>query len=248
MSGIYDFLRDLNKAVLIKYETLGMFFDDAMKKAIKDMEAEIVKKQKKYSERKPHQYSEQYKQTGRPNEEDMYHLELDADESMEIPLINEKILSIHKMRVINIFSDLEIEIKSLIQQAYPNTNKKNFHKWENISVFFNTKGVDFKNIDGYNEANQIRIVNNSIKHSNIPSDDVFAIPEFNGLENFTINSLNDFIKRCHKQTNYFLTKLSERIYEEKYEFDDERIKQLALEYKERMNKDVIKKFIEELNT
>ena len=81
-----------------------------------------------------------------------------------ISLLKERLLALMEMQVISLYKDYEIAQKELVSSAYLSVNKRDMYLWENVKAFFNSKGVIFGRITGYDYVNQLRIVNNNIKH------------------------------------------------------------------------------------
>lgn len=50
--------------------------------------------------------------------------------------IDQQLKSISEMQIINAFKNIEINIKTLINIAYPNVNTKEFYKWDSLIQFF----------------------------------------------------------------------------------------------------------------
>src|SRR5690606_15092870 len=78
--------------------------------------------------------------------------------------IESQLFSISKMRIIHLYKILENKLKFLIRAAY-NIDIKMFYKWENITQFLKTKNIDMKKINCFNDINELRLINNSLKHS-----------------------------------------------------------------------------------
>lgn len=161
---------------------------------------------------------------------------------------DEEIVAFMEMKIIYAFRHLEINIKRLIASAYYGTPTKQFDRWENLETFFSSKSISFKTIEGYLEIDQLRIVNNYIKHSiDIDKLTNTNIPEFSkqAFANFT--QLDLFYERIKKFPQQFLDALSSAIYHEQYEFNSQKISQLADAFALRMDKETAILFCTELN-
>ena len=154
---------------------------------------------------------------------------------------NEDLLAINEMRIIYLFKNLEIGMKSMINTAYSSVNLKSLHKWENMKDYFAEKSIRLSLLTGYQEADQLRKVNNNIKHSMELNSDVKLITEFRGMDFFTHDSISIFCERIKPGLEKFQSELSEAVINERFDFTDEKIETIAKDMYERMEeKDAIK--------
>lgn len=245
----HNFLRDLNKTVLIEENPeLGMFFESAMKMAIKEIKKEIRETEERYKELEAEQknLSKEYSQTGIPNQNDMTLLEDLGDCSIHKGWLYENLTAISEMRIINLFKSLEIDIKHKIEQAYEGVNTKQFYRWDVLIAFLKTKNISPDSITGYQETNQLRKVNNQIKHGGELNNEVKNIPEFVSDNQFHFDSLQKFLARVYEPVNQFYSEVTHNIYSDLYEFDNKRLDEIVSDYKDRMGKETITKLIEKL--
>ncbi|MFS1932688.1 hypothetical protein [Vibrio splendidus] len=162
----------------------------------------------------------------------------------EVSLSKEKLLALMEMQVISLYKSYEIAQKELLSTAYKDVNKKYMYSWDNVKAFFNSKGFNFGRIQGYGYINQLRVVNNNIKHSLEIDDSVkrLRLNCFNDAIYFTADSLENFYKRVNKEVPAFLNTLSALIIKDLYEYDDQRLESIAKSYKEKMDKDTLANF------
>jgi len=162
--------------------------------------------------------------------------------------LEEKLLALSEMNIVYIYKDFEINVKRLIGAAY-GVETKNFYKWEIIKDFFKTRKIKIADLDGYQEINDLREVNNSIKHSTISiSKKINGIKEFSKLKHMRHYELSEFFARIKNFPNKFLEALTKVIYKDLYEFSDNRLERNAELYARRMDKETADKFIEYLRT
>ena len=99
----------------------------------------------------------------------------------------------------------------------------------------------------YREVNQLRTVNNSLKHSNDQIDNSLkGIEEFKEIEYANYETLQKFYNRVKESSNSFLSSLSSAIYENLYEFNDEKIEKISKSIVLRMDKSNADKLIEQI--
>lgn len=166
----------------------------------------------------------------------------------EIIYLEEEMLALHELKIIYAFKHLEINIKLLISAAYHEQSVSKMFRWENLIESMLSKNIKVKNFDSYKAVNQLRLVNNFIKHSNgaIPDENIKNISEFSPNGEVTFVTLESFYKRVKVSPNEFLKELSTEIYNELYEFDQERIRLFAETFALRFDEEVAKHFCKQL--
>lgn len=203
-------------------------FDESINKVIQDYQNELNKEIQNFEDL----------QNENPNE--YYYLDIDYLEN--------KLLALSEMNVVYAYKDFEINLKKLISASY-GLSSKEFYKWENVLNFLKSKGIKYKNIEGYQDVNELRLVNNYIKHSNsLIDDNLKKINEFSDLKYMEHINLINFFKRTKNSTYTFLSNLSDEIYKDLYEFSDERLNHIAQLFALRMDKSTSKKFINYLES
>jgi hypothetical protein len=149
------------------------------------------------------------------------------------------------MRIIYLFKNLEINVKSIIKYAYPDVNTKEFYKWQVLITFLQGKDIKVTSIAGYEEVIQLKEVNNALKHSDSFQQHLAKIPEFkNGFSNTT---LEQFALRVRPEAELFVESLSAAIADERFSFDDKRIEGIVEEYFYRMDGSSFEILIDKLN-
>lgn len=167
------------------------------------------------------------------------------DLEWDIDWTNEHIFAFNEMRVIYLFKHFEIGIKSLIRFAYPITNTKGFYRWDNILAFFKEKGINLSEVNGYSETDQLRKLNNQLKHSGELTDELRKLPEF--LDPYYGSSnLERFYFRVKPKTIAFQKALCDAIVKDLFEFDEKRLEELSNSFHERMDKNTAQLFTTKL--
>lgn len=229
--------------VLFKFE----FFEAATNEAINSLHKDIQLATESSAEIEPILPSISEENYYDITEEQWNIIEEYSDCHSNIEFSKEYLNSLLEMRIVYLFKNLEIVMKTLIQIAYENTNTKDFYKWENMKTFFKSKSINIPDIEGYNECIDAKKVNNVIKHNETISEDIKRIIEFSGATEFNFDNLNNFYKRVKPKVESFCEKLKTQIENDLYQFDEERLSKIADEFHERMNNETIKKFIDKLN-
>lgn len=153
--------------------------------------------------------------------------------------------ALNEMRVIYLFKNLEISIKSIIKDAYPNTNTREFFKWQNLIDFLKEKNIPITTIDGYTDALQLKDVNNALKHSGAVPQHLIKVSEF--ISGFNSEGLEQFAQRIRPRVEIFRESLSKEIAKERYDFDEDKIDAIVKEYHHRMDSEAFLTFIQKLS-
>lgn len=165
----------------------------------------------------------------------------------EAAYLRDELFALYEMKIIYAFKHLEINIKKLLSYSYDDKSVNRQFYWNDLKQFLSIKNIDVSKITGYLEVNQLREVNNSLKHSNESShDSIKNYPEFKGKLRITYEVLEKFYVRIKDFPNVFLDTLARKIYEDLYEFDDAKIKAIAKSYALRMDENNAKKLADNL--
>jgi hypothetical protein len=168
------------------------------------------------------------------------------DDKFQLGYVNEYLLSLSEMKIVYLFKSLEIFMKKMIEAAFPNSDKKNIFKWENMKSIFGSNGVDISLCKGYNGCNDLRKVNNSIKHGIDISDEVKYIQEFKSKTELDFLSLKLFYLRIKPSVQIFRNDLIKNTLEELYIFKEQKLNAITNEFHERMDNRTIAKLIRKL--
>lgn len=139
---------------------------------------------------------------------------------LDTEFLEDKLSALSEMSIVYAFKDFEINLKKLLKATY-GTDTKEFYRWDFISDFLNSKKIKLTEIKGYKEVNQLRNINNHIKHSISnkisDKDKINDIPEFKSLKYLSHYELDDFYNRIKNFPYIFLDDLSTKIYADLYE-------------------------------
>lgn len=198
-------------------------FENAISNSITILNLEIQNEFLKFIER---QVEDDYDGQG-------YHLDTSSQE--------EKLLALNEMNIVYMYKVFEINIKSLIGFSY-GVNLKDLYKWRQIGKFFKSKNIYLSNLIGYQEIDELRRVNNSIKHHSTQyiDQDIRNIKEFSEIEFFKHNYLFEFNERVKYFPYKFLDCLAQEISKNLYEFNNERLHEIADDCKKRDDKTILK--------
>ena len=161
--------------------------------------------------------------------------------------LEEELFALFEMKIIYAFKHLEINIKQLLFAAYQDNYINRQFKWDSIVQFLNSKNIIAKDLNEYENINQLRIVNNSLKHSDkVIDQSIKNIPEFKEKETLSYSDLELFYNRIKMSPDIFLTSLVHFVFKDIYSFTDERLFEIAKSFALRMDKKDAIEFSDEL--
>ncbi|WP_233897210.1 hypothetical protein [Tenacibaculum piscium] len=244
--------RDINKIRLETYvHNLDNNFDRPVDEIIEDLKVRLNKEYEDHTHwleldkndfKKFEEIEEIANQTGHSIHQQMF------EHIQTARYIEDELIALYEMKIIYTFKHLEINLKNLISTAYNDKSVTKSYKWWNLNQYLKNKNIDLKKVNSYNEINQLRILNNSIKHSNnSKNEDLKSIPEFKSNSRNNYKILEKFYDRI-KTSNYeFIQSLSSKILKELYEYDVDKIQNIAKELVLKMDKKQTDLLIEEIN-
>ncbi|ALO36189.1 hypothetical protein CMT41_16715 [Colwellia sp. MT41] len=160
-----------------------------------------------------------------------------ADIQHTIFILDGQMVSMKEMQIVYLYKNIEIILKEIIRTAFPGEEKRDLFAWDNMKSFFKLKQIEFTSIKEFEYVNQLRIVNNNIKHSSEIGSEIQkkGIKEFKDLYEFNFNSLTDFYNRVKIHIEPFLDKVAINVNSHLFEFSDERIDSIVKGYAQHMD-------------
>lgn len=237
---------------------LDGWFDDAVEPRIIEISKEIERIQEKIYDLNESitgeqvdidgSYIESDQECGRPCDHDLRIYDELGGIYYDLQILEEQQLSIASMRLVYLYKNFEILLKDIISESFPNVNKRDLFQWESVKSFLNNFDVKIGEVNEYQRINEIRIVNNNIKHSSQIDESTKNqnIPEFQNKEYFDYDSLNSFYSRLKDTPKIFLDSLAEKLIEYLYVYDDQRISDIANDFMKKMDDASGKKLINAL--
>jgi hypothetical protein len=184
---------------------------------------------------------EQANQTGHSLHTQMYRY------IQDVIYLEDELFALFGMKIIYAFKHLEINIKQLLFAAYQDNYINRQFKWDAIIQFLNSKSIVVKDLNDYDSINQLRNLNNSLKHSDKTIDQsIKNIPEFKDKETIHYSDLENFYNRIKRSPTVFLESLVSFVFKDIYTFTHERISEIAKSFVLRMDKNIAIKFSKEL--
>jgi len=69
-----------------------------------------------------------------------------------------------KLAIVALFGQVELSYKAMIGIAIPGIDEKQLFRWASVKKTLKRKGIDLETIARYAQVNQLRCINNAIKH------------------------------------------------------------------------------------
>jgi len=151
---------------------------------------------------------------GIPTEKDEAVFRKMVDCNSELYMSNEYLKALSDMKIVYLFKSVEIRIKSLIRTAYPKTDTKKFYKWGCVCCYFDNINIKISDFDGYAELEELRKINNNIKHNEMIEKNANKIKEFANESQFTYLNFENFYNRVKPKIQNFIESLGKAIIEQ----------------------------------
>lgn len=178
----------------------------------------------------------------------------DNDEFSDVPYIideifsiQDRLLSIYEMIIVNDYKEFELVLKKLLKASLE-LEEKDFRSFDNLKPILNSKGIRFTEVNNYNDINDLRKVNNHIKHTKINEipNELKSILEFRNVDKLSYLELLQFHQRVKGLRYGFIFDLKEKIFSYLYDFDENRIENIASRMLKRMDSSQVDILIEKL--
>lgn len=222
-------------------------FDRPIDNLIKSLKQEVEKKSEKYKfyENLQNERSEEFWKLQDKLDPSGYGVDMAMmDLLQDMVYLEEEILAVCETKIIYSFKHFEISLKKLLRIAFGENENLRKYKWHELINFFRQKNIELSRLNGFSEVDQLRELNNTLKHSNENiNDQIKQIEEFKNKEYFVYSQLINFYDRIKTFPELFLASLSSEIQKYLYDFDDKRIENIANAYALRMDKKDAEKFI-----
>ncbi len=226
------------------HENYKSFFEEAIEETLLKIQDKIKKSADKISELQDKISDYPENNNGIPTNDDLELYDQQMNYEYDRYISSLHLNSLSEMKIVYLFKNLEISMKVLIKTAYPEIEVKSFFEWEKMISFFKSRKMEISKLTGYNESVDLRKANNNIKHSGELNEDLKKIKEFENKTEFDSHSLELFYQRIKPKIELFQKELSELVISDLFEFDNDRLTNLAKEYVKRMEKEKVKQFSE----
>ncbi len=124
--------------------------------------------------------------------------------------MNEELLALHEVQLIYSFKQVEISLKQFLLVQDEGIELKQVQRWDSLKKVLNQNGVAIGSLKSYSAINQLREVNNALKHSHEITDNVkkLNIEHFRDEQYFSPRSLSAFYHGIVGARKHFISEVA----------------------------------------
>lgn len=118
-----------------------------------------------------------------------------------------------EMIIIALFKTLEISIKKMAigSELFTEDEVKSFYNFASLKKLIKRDICDITNLSNYNAYNELRCINNCVKHSGLVSSELATFSCWSGKEGDKIENLYSHYCRLKNECFFFLDELQKQI-------------------------------------
>lgn len=181
-----------------------------------------------------------------------------SEYSVDNYYIDEELYVLYELKIIYLYKFLEINLKKVLAISFNIDKSTRMYQWDHFGRLLQEREIDIKSITNYREVNELRQVNNSLKHSDAIEENLIRkITEFRESDDhpfldegklITYRELELFYNRIKDSPVKFLEDLVSKVYDYLYVFDEKKLTRMADKIALRMEEKDAKKLIEKLKS
>jgi hypothetical protein len=119
--------------------------------------------------------------------------------------------ALYELKILYAYKYFEIKLHELAHIAFEEW--QNPHYWKTVKKDFSKKGISIETLQNYASLNELRNVNNALKHrGKCITEEIEDIEEFYGLKVIGVSQLKAFYERVKDAPYNFISELSTVIY------------------------------------
>ncbi len=141
---------------------------------------------------------------------------------INLMFLEQELKALAEMKLVYAYKSFEFHLKFLLKNYYPELKKSELYKWDTVLDFLKSKNIDPKKINCFKEIDELRNINNAIKHSSIINSRILPI-EFKDESHITYKNILAFYDRIENCGIEFFKSLYEFIKVDIYYFDEDKI-------------------------
>ncbi len=141
------------------------------------------------------------------------------------------------MKIMYAYKHFEININRLLKAAFSLDQPKGFYNWDALTGFLKNRNIIASEVAHHQDLKELQAVNNAIKHSDTVDKTIKSIREFTSQDYLSSERLLAFYKRIKDVPTGFLEDLSDKIYQELYDFNERKLHCMATDLALRMDRD-----------
>jgi hypothetical protein len=117
----------------------------------------------------------------------------------------------HELSIVALYKKIEIGTKRAVVYCYRDIKPESLFKIEKLIKELKKKGIDLTNVPHYKAMDELRCLNNSVKHSGVVDSELAIFPEWTGKEHEPLKDLDKAYNRlapsCIKYFHALMDKL-----------------------------------------
>jgi hypothetical protein len=115
-----------------------------------------------------------------------------------------------ELAVIALYRKLEIDTKKALKIVFPQESPKTFSYWRDLKRFLVTQGIDITLLPEYSVVNELRLINNCLKHSGVVDKELGAIDGWN--QGKDLEGLGEHLYRLAEGTEQYMSALIDALH------------------------------------
>lgn len=176
--------------------------DEFLKHLELSIECKINELNQKYKEITPEQFPDLYQRQMRENE-----LEESNDAANAVKELG------HQLSIIALYKKIESKTSKIIKKQIPSVYSKKLHRFPELrSVLSSSFNIKIENLKGFKSFNELRLLNNSIKHGGEVSKELADSYPIWGVVDSEIKSVSGAYERLLPGVEDYMCDLISQIY------------------------------------
>ncbi len=111
----------------------------------------------------------------------------------------------YELAIIALYKKIEITTKKILKITYPEIDRKKLYKFQELKKTLKDKEIDIENFKNYLAMDELRCLNNSIKHSGEVNNELAKYEGWS--ENERVDNLQEAYKRLAPKCNDYIKEL-----------------------------------------
>lgn len=174
--------------------------------------SELVDGVKSHHDRKGAELSTLYGQAEDNAELSMnqeYKLSVLTDIENEHYYLEESVKLSHRLAIVALYIKMELRIKTVCRRAFPELDTASLYKIDNLKKELRRLGIKIKDLPSFASFDELRCINNDIKHGGVVGDELAKYPHWSIKEDLV--GIDDAFSRLAPGCASFISELVEAI-------------------------------------
>lgn len=212
-SEIEDYDEALNQKAMLKYY-LDTFFMSYENVADEALEKAIAFQREVYSKHRLNLISLS-KRNIKSEEEDVQTEEDKLYVKIYLHEVEAEVFALYELKIMYAYKYFEIRLKELSRNTFIDWPNNKRMTWDKTVKFYESKNIKLEELRNYLEVDQLRSMNNSLKHHDGEiEEEIKNLPEFQGINEIQVGQLKKFCERIQDAPKEFISALASTIYDQ----------------------------------